>query len=196
MSQALPVGGFRWLEKEEFEHLNINSVSDDSEDGYVLEVDLDYPPELHDHHNEYPLAPEKMKVTENMLSPYAKQMLEELELKGTSTEKLIPNLHPKEKYVVHYRNLKLYLSLGMRLTMIHRVMTFKQQPWLKTYIDFNTQKRKMANNEFEKDFFQTHEQRRVWKNDGKPTQETYSPVGKQPIKSQEAHQQAYWPFTC
>jgi hypothetical protein len=80
-------------------------------------------------------------------------MLEELELKGTSTEKLIPNLHPKEKYVVHYRNLKLYLSLGMRLTMIHRVMTFKQQPWLKTYIDFNTQKRKMANNEFEKDFF-------------------------------------------
>jgi hypothetical protein len=75
-------------------------------------------------------------------------------------------------------------------------MTFKQQPWLKTYIDFNTQKRKMANNEFEKDFFQTHEQRRVWKNDGKPTQETYSPVGKQPIKSQEAHQQAYWPFTC
>ena len=74
-----------------------------------------------------------MKVTENMLSPYAKQLLEELEMKGTSTEKLIPNLYPKEKYVVHYRNLKLYLSLGMRLTRIHRVMTFKQQPWLKTY---------------------------------------------------------------
>ena len=68
-SQALPVGGFRWLEKEEFEHLNINSVSNDSKDVYILEVDLDYPPELHDHHKEYPLAPEKMKVTENMLSP-------------------------------------------------------------------------------------------------------------------------------
>jgi hypothetical protein len=151
--RALPVNGFRWLEKEEFEHLNISSVSDDSEDGYILEVDLDYPPELHDHHNEYTLAPEKMKVTENMLSPYAKQLLEELEMKGTSTEKLIPNLHPKEKYVVHYRNLKLYLSLGMKLTRIHRVMTFKQQPWLKTYIDVNTQKRKMVNNEFEKDVF-------------------------------------------
>jgi hypothetical protein len=150
MSQALPVDGFRWLEKEEFEHLN---MSDDSEDGYILEADLDYPPELHDHHNEYPLASEKMKVTEDMLSLYAKQLLEELEMKGTSTEKLIPNLHPKEKYVVHYRNLKLYLSLGMRLTRIHRVMAFKQQPWLKIYIDFNTQKRKMANNEFEKDFF-------------------------------------------
>jgi hypothetical protein len=130
--RALPVNGFRWLEKEEFEHLNISSVSDDSEDGYILDVDLDYPPELHDHHNEYPLAPEKMKVTENMLSPYAKQLLEELEMKGTSTEKLIPNLHPKEKYVVLYRNLKLYLSLGMQLTRIHRVMTFKQKPWLKT----------------------------------------------------------------
>jgi hypothetical protein len=120
-------------------------------------------------------------------------LLEELEMKGTLTEKLIPNLHPKEKYVVHYRNLKLYLSLGMRLTMIHRVMTFKQQPWLKTYIDFNTQKKRMANNEFEKDFFQTHEQRRVWKIDGDLTQETYSPVGKQPINSEEAHQQAYLP---
>jgi len=119
MSQTLLVDGFRWLEKEEFEHLNINSVSDDSEDSYMLEVDLDYPPELHDHHNEYPLTTEKMKVTEYMLSPYAKQLLEELEMKGTSTEKLIPNLHPKEKYVVHYRNRKLYLSLGMRLTRIH-----------------------------------------------------------------------------
>ena len=130
--RALPVNGFRGLEKEGFEHLSISSVSDDSEDGYILDVDLDYPPELHDHHNEYPLAPEKMKVTENMLSPYAKQLLEELEMKGTSTEKLIPNLHPKEKHVVLYRNLKLYLSLGMQLTRIHRVMTFKQQPWLKT----------------------------------------------------------------
>jgi hypothetical protein len=116
MYQALPVHGFRWLEKEEFEHVNINSVSDDSEDGYILEVDIDYPPELHDLHNEYPLAPEKMKVRENMLSPYAKQLLEELELKGTSTEKLMPSLHSKEKYAVHYRNLNLYLSLGVKLT--------------------------------------------------------------------------------
>jgi hypothetical protein len=119
MSQALPVDMFRWLENQEIESLGINSVSDDSEDGFMLEVDLNYPPELHDLHNEYPLAPEKMKVTENMLSPYAKKLLEELELKGTSTEKLIPNLHPKERYVVHYRNLKLYLSPGMKLTKIH-----------------------------------------------------------------------------
>jgi hypothetical protein len=88
MSQGLPVDEFRRLEKEECKHLNTNSVSDDSEEGFILEVDLDYPPELHDLHNEYPLAPEKMKVAENMLSSYAKKLLEDIDLKGTSTEKL------------------------------------------------------------------------------------------------------------
>jgi hypothetical protein len=116
MSQALPVDVFRWLENQEIESLSVLEISDDSENGYILEVDLDYPPNLYDLHNEYPLAPEKMKVKENMLSPYAKQLLEELELKGTSTEKPMPSLHSKEKYAVHYRNLNLYLSLGMKLT--------------------------------------------------------------------------------
>ena len=116
-------------------------------------MNLDYPKELHDYHNDYPLAPEKMKVIEDMLSPYAKKLLEDLQLKGTSTEKLIPNLRPKEKYIVHYRNLKLYTELGMKLSKIHRVLTFRQIPWLKTYIDFNTEKRKQATNDFEKDFF-------------------------------------------
>ncbi|CAG2208280.1 unnamed protein product [Mytilus edulis] len=153
MSQALPVEGFRWLNDSEIENLNISDVVDDSKHGFILEVDLEYPRELHDDHNEYPLAPEKLKVTNDMLSPYAEKLLDDLNLKGTSTEKLIPNLHPKQKYVVHYRNLKLYLSLGMKLTKIHRVMTFEQRPWLKTYIDFNTEKRKLATNEFEKDFF-------------------------------------------
>jgi hypothetical protein len=106
-------------------------ISDNNEKGYMLEVDLEYPQELHDHHNEYPLSSEKVKVTEYMMSPYAKKLLEDLDLKGTSTEKLIPILNSKKKYVVHYRNLKLYLSLGMKLTKIHKVATFRQTPWLK-----------------------------------------------------------------
>lgn len=153
MSQALPVKGFRWLDEFEIENLDVNDIEDDSENGYVFEVDLEYPTKLHDNHNEYPLAPEKIKVTEDMLSPYAKTLLEDLKVTGTSTEKLIPNLYPKEKYVVHYRNLKLYLSLGMKLTKTHRVMVFKQEKWLKKYIHFNTAKRQMAQNSFEKDFF-------------------------------------------
>ena len=67
MSQALPVDGFRWLEDQEIESLSVLEISDNNENGYILEVDLDYPPEQHDHHNEYPLAPEKMKVTEDMV---------------------------------------------------------------------------------------------------------------------------------
>ncbi|XP_041351368.1 uncharacterized protein LOC121370296 [Gigantopelta aegis] len=150
MSQALPVSGFQWLDDP---HIDVTEVPDDASVGYILEVDLDYPQELHDLHNEYPLAPEKMTVTEDMLSPYASQLLKELDMSGISTEKLIPNLRQKERYVVHYRNLKLYISLGMKLTKIHRVLAFEQSPWLKAYIDFNTNRRKCAQNDFEKEFF-------------------------------------------
>ena len=72
---------------------------------------------------------------------------------GGNLEKLVPNLLPKLKYIIHYRNLKLYLSLGMVLTKVHRVLAFQQSCWLKPYIDFNTEKRKQAKNDFEKDFF-------------------------------------------
>jgi hypothetical protein len=88
-----------------------------------------------------------------MLSPYCSRLLEDLHLGGSKVRKLVPNLMPKKGYVVHYRNLKLYLSLGMQLTKVHRVMGFKQSTWLKPYIDFNTEKRKAAKNEFEKDFW-------------------------------------------
>ena len=153
MSQPLPVKGFQWMADADIEQLDIINIPDDSPDGCILEVDLEYPQELHDLHNEYPVAPERLAVTEDMLSPYAKELLEGLDLNGTSTEKLITNLRSKTKYILHYRNLKLYLSLGLKLTKIYRVLTFDQEPWLKTYIDFNTEKRKDARNDFEKDFF-------------------------------------------
>ena len=144
MSQCLPTHGFHWVES-----IDVTQVPDNSGEGYILEVDVDYPQHLHDHHNDYPLAPEKKAITNDMLSPYCQTFVTE----GQIAEKLVPNLLPKSNYVVHYRNLKQYLSLGMVLKKVHRVLAFHQSAWLKPYIDFNTEKRKQATNNFEKDFF-------------------------------------------
>ena len=121
--------------------------------GYFFEVDLEYYDELHELHNDYPLAPEKLAVSSNMLSKYCKKIADKYEIKVRDVKKIIPNLVNKTNYVAHYRNLKLCLSLGMKLTKIHRVLKFKQSYWMKEYIDFNTEKRMNAANDFEKGFF-------------------------------------------
>ena len=144
MSQPLPTHDFKWVGG-----VDVTQVDDDSQTGYILEVDLDYPEHLHDMHNDYPLAPERKSIDDKMLSPYCQSF----SMCGASVEKLVPNLLPKTKYVLHYRNLKQYLSLGMVVTKIHRVLAFNQSCWLKPYISFNTEKRKEAKNAFEKDFF-------------------------------------------
>ena len=117
----------------------------------------EYPKERHAEHSDFPLAPERMVVQPEELSSTHKEMLSFLYGESykpmPSTEKLIPNLKDKNFYILHYRNLKLYLSLGMRLKKVHRCLRFTQTPWLKPYIDFNTDKRSRAQNEFEKDFF-------------------------------------------
>ena len=82
------------------------AVTDASSTGYILEVDLEYPEDIHDSHSDNPLAPERLKIDDAMLSPYSKALKESLGLKGPSCEKLVPNLLNKSKYVVHYRNLK------------------------------------------------------------------------------------------
>ena len=119
---------------------------------YFLEVDLEDPDELHELHNYYSLAPEKLAVSSDMLPKYCKTIADKYEIKVGDVKKLIPNLGNKTKYVLHYKNLQLYLSLGMKLTKIHRVLKFKQSDWMKKYIDFNTEKRMNAANDFEKDF--------------------------------------------
>ena len=80
-----------------------------------------------------------------------------LEAKQSPTEKLIPNLRDKSNYVTHYRNFKLYLELGMKIKKVNKVISFSQSPWLKQYIDFNTNKRKEATEDFEKDMYKTME---------------------------------------
>ena len=87
------------------------------------------------------------------MSNYCKKIADKYERKVGDVKKLIPNLGNKTNYVLHYRNLQLYLALGMKLTKIDRVLKFKQSDWMKKCIDFNTEKRKNAANDFEKDFF-------------------------------------------
>ena len=150
LSSYLLNGGFKWLQN--LDGFDVNSISEKSPIGYILEVDVEYPDEVHELHNDYPLAPEKLAVSSDMLSKYCKKIADEYEIKVGDVKKLIPNLGNKTNYVLHYRNLQLYLSLGMKLTKIHRVLKFKQSDWMKKYIDFNTEKRMNAANDFEKDF--------------------------------------------
>ena len=150
MSQSLPTKDFKWINSEDF---ILENYKNNTKKGAILEVDLEYPEELHDLHNDYPLAPEKILITDNMLSKYCKDLKEKENISSGRVHKLVPNLKNKEKYVLHYKNLQLYLSLGMKLKKVHRVLEFTQKPWMKPYIDFNTKKRTNAKNSFEKDFF-------------------------------------------
>ena len=153
MSQYLPTGGFRWMTQKQIDKINLAKYKEDSNKGLILEVDLEYPQELHNLHNDYPLAPEKVKVNKDDLSEYCKSISKEYSISTGLVSKLIPTLSKKDKYVLHYRNLQLYLNLGLKLTKVYRALEFNQSPWLKHYIDFNTEKRKNAKNAFEKDFF-------------------------------------------
>ena len=151
MSQAMPTGGFQWVEFTE----KLFETPPDSSTGYFLEVDLEYPASLHTEHNDYPLAPEQMAVTKDMMSPYQQKLVEDLELGAASfnCKKLVPNLMTKQRYVLHYRNLQLYRQLGMEIVKVHKVLAFHQTPWMAPYIAKNTQLRTAAKNDFEKDFF-------------------------------------------
>ena len=120
MSEYLPNGEFKWLKN--VDGFDVMSISGKRSTGYFLEVDLEYPNELHELHNDYPLAPEKLAVSSDMLSKYCKKIADKYEIKVGDVKKLIPNLGNKTNYVLHYRNLQLYLSLGMKLTKIHRVL--------------------------------------------------------------------------
>ena len=153
--QYLPIRNFRQLSDKEIQEFDIAKIADNSAKGYLIETSLEYPSHLHDEHNCLPLAPVKRHIESSELSPYAQQLWSDLhgKCKRAKSEKLLTTLEDKDHYVVHYRNLKLYLQLGLRIKQIHNVLEFDQEPWLKPYIDFNTQKRKEAKTEFEKSFY-------------------------------------------
>ena len=97
------------------------------------------------------LAPERLQLEENILNNYQLHLLQD-ERFSKPPPKLVPNLHNKTNYILHYRNLKLHLELGYHLANVHRVLSFNQSPWLKNYINFNTRRRTAAKDDFEKYF--------------------------------------------
>ena len=150
MSQYFPYRGFKWLNQKEIDRLDVNSISKNNSHGCIYEVDLEYPNELHELHNDYPLAPEKPEISRDMLSKYRSNIANKYRIKVGGINKLVSNLSNEGRYVLRYRNLQLYISLRMKLV---RVLEFKQPSWFKKYIDFNTDKRKNVVNSFEKYFF-------------------------------------------
>jgi len=148
MSQYMPVGSYKWDNEMTLE--KILETPDENDKGYILEVDIEIPNELHDYFNDYPLAVENTIFEP---SPYMSEIAKTLDIKQSKVKKLIPNLFNKTKYITHYRNLKLYQELGLKITKIHRVLSFEQQPYLEDYIMFNTNMRAQTKLDYEKDLF-------------------------------------------
>ena len=153
MIQDLPYGGFKFLSDKEINEFNLDSIAEHSLIGYILEVDLEYCKKLHDLHSDYPLCPEKIEINYDMLPKYCKDIADWYDIKVSGVKKLVPNIGDKVKYVVHYKNLQYYLSLGMKLVKIHRILKFKQSTGLKSYVDFNTKKRQERTDEFNKSLY-------------------------------------------
>ena len=136
MSQELPVNNFKLVEdvsriNEEF----IKNYNENSSKGYILEVVVKYPKKLHDLHSHLPFLPKRIKIDK--------------------CKKLVCDLHNKKKHVVHIKSLKQALNNGLKLKRVHRIIEFSQKAWLKSYIDMNTELRKLAKDDFEKDLFKS-----------------------------------------
>ena len=152
MSKPLPKRDFKWKRVMPTEE-DIIEKKENAKNGWILEVDLEYPAELHEQHNSYPLAPEKKVVKKECMSDYQKRLMKDLDLKPPDSEKLLLTLEDKSNYVVHYRNLHFYLQQGMKLKRVHRVLEFEQECWMEPYIRMNTEFRKNAKSDFEKNFY-------------------------------------------
>ena len=133
MSQKLPVNNFEWIkDTSQFNEDFIKNYNEESDEGYFLEVDVQYLEKLHELHNDLPFLPERMKIEK--------------------VEKLVTNLHDKTEYVIHIRNLKQALNHGLVLKKVHRVIKFNKKAWLKPYIDMNTKLRQKAKKIFRMTF--------------------------------------------
>ena len=133
MSQKLPKDTFKWIKSVSMlDEKFIKNYCKDSDIGYILEVDIEYPKHLHDLHSNLPSLPDRMKINK--------------------CHKFACNLYDKKNYVVHIKTLKQALNHGLVFKKVHKAITFYQEAWLKPYIDMNTELKEEAKNNFEKDF--------------------------------------------
>ena len=164
MMQKLPCSDFRWVTPEELREINENDQEhfmamleqfDEKDEGCFFEVKLEYPEELHDKHNLYPLAPERRCVKEEEMSYFTKHLHEKLKVKiNTKTPLLLQTLEGKDHYFVYWKNLLLYLKLGMKLKHVYGGIHFKEAYIMKAYIELNTKLRNQPGaSEFEKELF-------------------------------------------
>ena len=122
LSQKLSLRGFKWVEEtSQFIEDFIKSYNDDSDNGYFLEVNVQYTKNLHNHHNDLPFFPERIKMEK--------------------VKKTEADFHDKEEYVIHIKSLKQALNHGLALKKVHRIIKFNQKAWLKPHIAMNTELR-------------------------------------------------------
>ena len=147
MVSYLPQKNIKW-NFQEWTIDMIKNLDDKGNKGYMFEVDLHYPKELHDLHNGYALAVENKLVKNDMLNDWQTK-----DRKEATIGKLVTSFHDKIKYGVNYRLLKFYIEQGLVITKIHRVLEYNQSNYMESYIMKNTNERTFAKNDFEKDFY-------------------------------------------
>lgn len=167
LKKRLPLGGYEWLSSDDVLFTNrqaILNLSDESNKGYLFEVDLHYPKHLHDKHNDYPFCPERRllpsealdfieKMTADCRTDEDEKKKKISAIRKSKIQKLLLTFYDKKNYVLDYRMLKLALTHGLELKKVHRILKFRQSCWMKPYIDLNIEHRKKAVNKFETEFF-------------------------------------------
>jgi hypothetical protein len=152
----LPYSDFEWIPKYHTTTFDIEKIDLEGDIGYILEVDLEYPESIHYRHNDFPLAPETTNIVLEDLSDYSRNCYKTSNNnENYKSTKLTSTCFDKYNYVVHIKNLRLYTDLGMKLKKIHRILKFKQNDFLKPFIEKCTEERKKANTIFEKNQFKT-----------------------------------------
>ena len=153
----LPYGGYEWVSSRDFYSLKFSKMTPDQSVGYVVECDLEFPPECHEKLNDLPLAPYHETLTYEELSPYAQKVQEHLlgsrRKHSYKSTKLVTSLKSKNRYLLHYLNLQLYLRLGAKIKRIHSVIKFKQRDYLKPFIEFTSKMRREAKTKFAQDLW-------------------------------------------